>query len=372
MAPVYYHKDGFPPRDIDWQRLVPLIGPASMALARYDGLLSAVPNAYVLLSPLTDQEAVLSSRIEGTQATLSEVLEFEAGLFPEAENPERAHDIQEVLNYRNAMSRALELLKKLPICQRVIKEIHRVLMSGVRGQNRSPGEYKRAQNWIGPRDCTVADARFVPISPADLPGAVSQWERFVHAEYQDKLVQLAIVHAEFEALHPFLDGNGRLGRMLIPLFLFKSGLLSSPVFYISAYFERDRDGYYDNLLEVSQSGDWTGWCEYFLKSVVQQANENATKTKDILTLYDKTLHQIADLTGSKSAIYAVDFIFQRPIFRSSDFVANPNIQNQTARRILSIMKESELLVELQGSSGRKPGIYGFRSLLNIVEGQDIF
>ncbi|MCD4824053.1 MAG: Fic family protein [Phycisphaerae bacterium] len=372
MAPVYYHKEGFPPRDIDWARLVPLIGPASMALARYDGLLSAVPNAYVLLSPLTTQEAVLSSRIEGTQAALSEVLEFDAGLFSEAENPERAKDIQEVRNYRNAMNRALELLEEFPICQHVIKKAHQVLMSGVRGQNRSPGEYRRIQNWIGPYGCTEAEARFIPVNSADLPNAISQWERFVHTEYQDKLVQLAILHAEFEALHPFLDGNGRLGRMLIPLFLFKTGLLSSPAFYISAYFERDRNGYYDNLLEVSRSGDWTSWCEYFLKSVAQQANENAAKAKEILTLHDKTLRQIADLTVSKSVIDAVDFICQWPIFQGSDFVANPKIRKQTARRILNLMKDKGLLVELRPSSGRRPGIYGFRDLLNIVEGHEVF
>jgi len=372
MTPVYYHKAGFPPREIDWARLVPLIGPASMALARYDGLLSAIPNANILLTPLTAQEAVLSSRIEGTQATLSEVLEFEAGLFPEAENPSKIDDIQEVINYRNAMTKAQELLETFPLCQRVIREVHRVLMSGVRGQKCSPGDYKKIKNWIGPTKCLEADARFVPISPADLPEAISLWEKFVNSDYQDKLVQLAILHAEFEALHPFLDGNGRLGRMLIPLFLFKTGLLASPAFYISAYFERDRDGYYNNLLEVSSHGNWTGWCEYFLRAVTQQADENISKTKKILTLHEQTLHQLPKQTGSSSAVSAVEFIFHRPIFRTPDFIAKTKINAPTARRIISIMKDKGLLRMLHKARGRSPGIYGFRDLLNIVEGQDIF
>lgn len=372
MSPVHYHQGRFPPRSIEWAQLVPLIGPASMALARYDGLLAAVPNAYVLLSPLTAQEAVLSSRIEGTQATLGEVLEFEAGMTPKDASPAKRNDIQEVVNYRKAMAKALDLLQEMPLCQRVIKEAHRVLLSGVRGQNRSPGDYKRRQNWIGPQGCPVEEARFVPINPADLPEAMSQWEKYIHADCQDRLVQLAILHAEFEALHPFLDGNGRLGRMLIPLFLAKTGLLSSPVFYISAYFERNREEYYERLLRVSSDGDWTGWAVYFLKSIVEQAKENADKTRQILDLRNQTLHHVSEMTGSKSTVDAVDFLFHRPIFSGSDFTSNPAINDPTARRILKLLMENSLLIELRSASGRRAAVYGFRDLLNIVEGRELF
>ena len=372
MTPVNYHKGQFPPASINWAQVVPLIGPASIALARYDGLLAAVPNADVLLSPLTSQEAVLSSRIEGTQATLGEVLEFEAGMSPRDDSPTKRDDIQEVVNYRGAMGKALELLQELPLCQRVVKEAHRVLMSGVRGQNRSPGEYRRIQNWIGPKGCSQEEARFVPISAADLPHAMGEWEKYVHADCQDKLVQLAVLHAEFEALHPFLDGNGRVGRMLIPLFLAKTKLLASPVFYISAHFERNREEYYDRLLRVSSDNDWTGWTAYFLKSIVKQAKENTDKTRSILDLREETLHRISDLTGSKAAVDAVDFIFHRPIFSGSDFAANPTISAHTARRIRNIMVENDLLVELRPSSGRRAAVYGFRELLNIVEGKELF
>jgi Fic family protein len=197
MAPVHYHKGLFPPKELNWDELLPLIGPANRALARYDGLLSAIPNAFVLLSPLTAQEAVLSSRIEGTQATLGEVLEYEAGMVPEDDSPEKRGDIQEVLNYRKAMAEALEQLRGMPLCGRVIKNVHRVLMSGVRGRNSDPGEYKKIQNWIGPKGCKIEEAKFIPISPAELPQAMGTWEKLIHSKYKDELVQLALLHAEW-------------------------------------------------------------------------------------------------------------------------------------------------------------------------------
>lgn len=214
MASVQYHDGRFPPESrLDWPQLIPLIGPAAAAVARYDGMLGATPNPDVLLSPLTTQEAVLSSRIEGTQATMGEVLEFEAGHEPES--AARREDIHEVLNYRSAMRHAEEMMKKLPLCLRVVREAHRILLAGVRGEGKSPGEYRRVPNWIGPAGCTIEQATFVPVAADRLPDALGTWEGYIHAEAPDRLVQLAVLHAEFEALHPFLDGNGRLGRMLV-------------------------------------------------------------------------------------------------------------------------------------------------------------
>ena len=230
MAPVHYHEGRFPPEErLDWPKLIPLIGPAVAAVARYDGVLAAVPNPGVLLSPMTTQEAVLSSRIEGTQATMSEVLEFEAG--HEASSPQRRDDIHEVLNYRVAMHEAERMLEDLPLCERVVREAHRILLSGVRGQGKSPGDYRRNANWIGPPGCTLEEATFVPVGADRLTAAMSAWERYVNDDAPDRLVQLAVLHAEFEAIHPFLDGNGRLGRMLVPLFLWQRGLISRPMFY---------------------------------------------------------------------------------------------------------------------------------------------
>ena len=228
MTAVHYHEGRFPPAEIEWRTLIPLLGPVSAAVARYDGMLAAVPNPGVLLAPLSTQEAVLSSRIEGTQATVGEVFEYEAGQEPVSGS--RREDIQEVLNYRAAMREAERLLEKLPISQRVVRDVHKVLLAGVRGQNKAPGEYRRIPNWIGSPGCTVETARFVPVGADKLPDAMSAWERYAHDDAPDRLVQLAILHAEFEALHPFLDGNGRLGRMLVPLFLWQTGLIRHPTF----------------------------------------------------------------------------------------------------------------------------------------------
>ena len=370
--PVQYHEGGFPPKRLDWERLVPLIGPANAALARSDGMLAAVPNPTVLLSPLMTQEAVLSSRIEGTQATMAEVMEFEAGIRPEVPDANRTADIHEVLNYRKAMGRAVELLKELPLCQRVIKEAHSILMQGVRGQGKAPGEYRRIPNWIGPPGTPMEKATYVPISGDKLPSAMGRWERFIHADAPDRLVQLALLHAEFEALHPFLDGNGRLGRMSVPLFLFSIEMLRSPMFYISAYLEARRDEYYERLLAVSRDGDWTGWCVFFLQALTEQARENEQKASAILKLYERERDRILDLTHSQYAIKALDFLFYRPIFSASTFYTEANVPEHSARKILKILRENAFFKTLRETKGRQPAILAFRELLNIAEGRQVF
>ncbi|WP_029733546.1 Fic family protein [Deferrisoma camini] len=369
MAAVRYHEGRFPPKSLDWPRLIPLLGPAAAAVARYDGMLAAIPNPDVLLSPLTTEEAVLSSRIEGTQATMGEVLEYEAGKEPVS--PERREDIREILNYRAAMREAERLLQTLPLSQRVIREAHRVLLSGVRGQERSPGEYRRVPNWIGPPGCTVEEARFVPIDAAKLPEAMGAWERYAHEDAPDRLVQLAILHAEFEALHPFLDGNGRIGRMLIPLFLWQRGLIRKPRFYISAYFEARRDAYYDALLAVSRDDDWTGWCRFFLEAARVQAEDNLAKAEAILRLYEEMKRRIPRLTRSQYAIHALDWIFERPIFRSTDFVVAARIPEPTARRFLGVLRKEGVIEEIAQGRGRRPAILAFPALINIAEGRSV-
>ncbi|MGV7931037.1 MAG: Fic family protein [Spirochaetota bacterium] len=368
-GPVRYHDGAFPPRSIDWASLVPLIGPAAAAIARYDGLLSAIPNAAVLLSPLTTQEAILSSRIEGTQATMVEVLSYEA----QAEAPDRREaDIHEVLNYRKAMAEAEEMMKTIPLSQRVIREAHRVLLSGVRGQNKAPGEYRRNANWIGPPGCSIEEAHYVPIDAQKLPDAMSEWERYAHRKEQDTLVQMAVLHAEFEALHPFLDGNGRLGRMLIPLGMWQAGIIHRPMFYISAFFEADRDQYYERLQAVSRDGDWTGWCRYFLKAVETQAKENQTKAAAIIDLYNESLRMIPDIVRSQYTVHALNWIFTRPIFKSSDFVASAGIPSATAKRLLKVMEKERLLIVVARGGGRRAARLAFPSLINLAEGKNVF
>ena len=370
-AAVHYHEGRFPPEDrLDWSELVPLIGPATAAVARYDGVLSAVPNPDVLLAPLSSREAVLSSRIEGTQATVGGLFEFEAGREPES--PALRADIDEVLNYRKAMRSAAEALSELPLCLRIIRDAHRVLLSGVRGEGKSPGEYRRAANWIGPPGCGIEDARFVPIGADKLPEAMSAWERYIHRDASDRLVQLAVLHAEFEALHPFLDGNGRLGRMMVPLFLWQRGLIRQPMFYISAYFEAHRDAYYDGLLAVSRDDDWTGWCRFFLQAVQDQAEDNIAKAEGILELYEDMKTVVADQTRSRYAIDALDWIFEYPIFSSTGFVAHAGIPKPTARRILKALREGGTLQTVREGRGRQAAILKFPSVLAIAEGRAAF
>ena len=192
--PVHYRIGSFPPESLDWQVLIPLFGATAAVVARYDGALAAVPNPVVLLTPLTTREAVLSLRIEGTQATMGQVLEFEAGVHPDS--IERRDEIQDVLNYRRAMARAEEMLEALPLGQRVVREAQEILMSGTKGAGKSPGEYGRVPNWIGPPGCSMEEATFVPIGADRLVEAIGTWERFVHAEAPDRLVQIALLHAK--------------------------------------------------------------------------------------------------------------------------------------------------------------------------------
>ncbi len=372
MGAVQYHYSKFPPRTLEWEKLIPSIGPANAALARYDGILNAVPNPDILLSPLATQEAVLSSKIEGTVTSITEVLEFEAEGAASGASPEKAADINEVLNYRRAMWNAVNGLNTLPLSQRIIKGAHRNLLEGVRGEDKRPGEYRTGPNWIGPAGCKIEEARFVPISADRLLDGVSAWEKYIHAEPLDSLAQLAVLHVEFEALHPFLDGNGRIGRMFVPLFLFKTGLLSRPAFYISSYLERNRDEYYERLLAVSRDDAWTGWVAFFLGALKAQAEENQAKVQAILDLYRRKKEWITDVTRSPYAIRALDFLFRRPVFIASEFTSQANMPSASAIRTLRILRQEGVFRILRESSGRRPAILAFRELLNIVEGHEVF
>ena len=369
---VEYHYEKFPPKNLDWQKLIPLIGPASAAIARYGGVLSAIPNPAVLLSPLSTQDAVLSSRIEGTQATMGEVLEYEAMGDEERFSPERRNDILEILNYRKAMIHGVKLLEKLPLCQRVVKEMHSVLLDSVRGKNKTPGEYRLIPNWIGPPGCSIDEAQYIPISANKINHGMSEWEKYMDSDQSDILVQLCIIHAEFEALHPFLDGNGRLGRMIIPLYLYQKNIISSPMFYISAFFERNRDEYYERLNNVSKNDDWTGWCYFCLNAFKSQAEENSAKAAEILSYYNELKENIPQMTRSQYAVKALDWIFGRPVFKNSDFIESSGIPQATARRIIDVLRHKNIVKSVLEASGRRPATYMLNRLLNIAEGHDVF
>ncbi len=365
--PVHYHYGKFPPANINLHEIFPLIGPATAELARFDGVLSAIPNASVLLSPLTTQEAILSSKIEGTQTNFEDVLKYEEESDRASLPPEKRKDIHEVLNYRIAMSHAVKRMQELPLCKRIIRETHAKLMEGVRGQNKSPGLFRKDQNWIGTPGSTLETARFIPISPEQLPKAMDDWELYIHTDTVDRLVQMAVLHAEFEALHPFADGNGRLGRMCIPLFMYHIGLINQPMFYISAYFEAHDREYRNRLLKVSEEEDWTGWCVFFLDAVKEQARNNLIKAKNILELYESKKAEFLDLTHSQYAIYALDFIFSYPVFSSTRFTHQEEIPHPTARKIIRQLKDNDLIREISPSRGRLSAWYIFPELVRITE-----
>ena len=374
MPPVEYHTGAFPPTAIDWNALIPMLGPTSAAIARYDGALAALTDAALLLSPLTSQEAVLSSSIEGTHATMSEVLTLEAGadeLLPESQ--ERRNDIAEVFNYRRALKEAQTMLAHLPLSQRVVKGAHAVLMEGVRGSNKDPGEYRRIPVWIGPDRHDPTTARYIPISAGDLPAGMGAWDNYLNADdVPDVLVQLAVVHAEFESLHPFLDGNGRVGRMLVPLFLWQTKLIRAPLFYISAYLEENRGAYYDALLSVSRDRDWTGWCRFFLEALRTQAERNHQIVLAINDLYARQKREVVDWSHSAYAVHALDWMYGRPIFKSTDFVASAGVPEPTAKRLLKVFRENSLFSVLIEGRGRRNSVFAMKDLLNTAEGGQVF
>jgi Fic family protein len=368
-TPVRYHLGQFPPRDIDWARLVPLIGKANAALARYDGLVAAIPNAAVLLSPLTTQEAVLSSKIEGTNVTMGEVLEIEAGGDRAVSQPKR-DDAEEIRNYRAALSYAAKAVVDRPLTPHLLRELHQMLMQGVRGRDKDPGSFRNEQNWIGSAGCTIEQASFVPVPQEHLRSGLDDWEKYVssHAE-RDPLVQLAIVHAEFEALHPFKDGNGRLGRMILPLFLYERKLLSGPNFYMSGYLETRRDEYIERMRAISRDGAWTEWCAFFLEGVIEQASANQKKAQAILELYQRMAKQVAELTHSLYAGRLVEYIFALPVFASAHFISATGINRKTAFRLLTSLRDARILRSLADAAGSRPAILVFPELLNIAEGR---
>jgi len=368
MAPVQYKEGLFPPKNLDWNVLIPLIGPANAAVARYEGTLNGIPNAHVLLSPLFTQEAVLSSKIEGTQATMGEVLEFEASE-DTAIDEDKRKDIHEILNYRRAMNFAVHRMKELPLSQRLLKETHKVLMQGVRGKNKAPGEYRKIPNWIGPKGCTLEQAKFVPPGAHLVQDCMSQWENAIHADYPDTLVQLALLHVEFEAIHPYLDGNGRLGRLLVPLFLVDKKILTGPNFYISTFLESNREEYYERLLAVTRENDWTGWCSFFLKALTKQATDNEAKAKAILNLYELKKSWITKEAHSQYAVQALDWFFGQPFFTTSTFIKSTKIPDASAKRLVVLCRDAGLLKTVRPSSGPRPAVLAFTELLDIADGR---
>ncbi|NDB03692.1 MAG: Fic family protein, partial [Flavobacteriaceae bacterium] len=321
------------------------------------------------LSPLTTEEAVLSSKIEGTQATVDEVLEQEAGLIKEGE---KAKDIQEIINYRDALRSGNHYLNERPITLSFVLELHKILLNSVRGQNKTPGEFRKDQNWIGKYGCTIEQASFVPPNPLQLQDHLEAWQTYLASYDIDLLLQTAVVHAQFELLHPFKDGNGRIGRILIPLFLYQKKKLSQPMFYLSSYLEANREEYYVRLQNISREGDWNSWIAFFLQAIIEQAKNNNAKVKAIMGLYDDMKKQIHEITHSQYTVHLLDAIFDRPIFDSTHLVKHTDIPAASVKSFIPKLKKEGVLTEIRPARGRQPAILAFGQLLNITEGKNVF
>lgn len=362
---VAYHYGQFPPKELDYERLFVPMGDARAALARYDQTLKTLHNSDFLVTPLRGQEAVVSSRMEGTISTIDEVLRYEADSTDDEGPKDVRLETLEVALYAAALKRAQRsILEGYPISEHLIRAAHGTLLGMGRGASKNPGEYKTEQNYIG--DDVRREVYFTPISPEQLAPAMSRLVEFITDESIPPLLSVALAHVEFEALHPFNDGNGRIGRMLITLSLWKKGLIEEPHFYISAFFEENKSEYIERMREVSASGDWTGWCEFFLHAVSSQAERNLTTSIAISALYEEMKSVFRETLNSQWAPLAQDFIFKNPIFRNGRFTGRSGIPRPTAVRISRALVDAGLLLELEAASGRRSALYAFEPLIRLV------
>lgn len=324
-----------------------LLSQADRALGRLDGSVLTLPNPDLFVFMYVRKEAVLSSQIEGTQSSLHDLLAAEADLFDE----QRPRDVDEVVNYVRAMNHGLARLEELPVSVRLIREIHAELLRGVRGGRLTPGELRRSQNWIGPAGCTLNTATFVPPPHEEVPQALSDLERFLHADDDlPPVVKIALAHVQFETIHPFLDGNGRVGRLLITFLLTERGVLHKPVLYLSHYFRKHRQTYYDHLQAVRDHGTWEAWLKFFLSGVCEVAQEAAETARNIQLLREHHRSAITEKLGraAGNGHRVLESLFKRPIVTVSDVKALTGTTYVAANALVARLADLGLLVEMTG------------------------
>ncbi|MBN1854456.1 MAG: Fic family protein [Pirellulales bacterium] len=334
-----------PPVRVDGD-LARLLSDADRCLGRLDGVASILPNPDLFVAMYVRHEAVLSSQIEGTQSTLEDVLEFEA----DTPGTERPKDVEEVVNYVAAMNYGLGRLGDLPVCLRLIREIHGKLLSGVRGAERTPGEFRRSQNWIGPAGCTLKTATFIPPPTHEMHTALDNLEKFLHgAESLPRLIHCGLVHAQFETIHPFLDGNGRIGRLLITFLLCQQGILQRPLLYLSYYLKAHRAEYYDRLNSVRHDGDWEGWLAFFLRGVYEVSQSATNTAREILQLREQHRQATAELgVSGGTAARLLDYLFEQPIVSVRMVEKKLGCAYVTAGKLIDQFVELAILQEITG------------------------
>lgn len=343
-----------PPIQLDSEMLL-FLSQADMALGRLDGMSAILPNADLFVAMYVNKEAVLSSQIEGTQASLIDVLAFEA----DAALPGNPQDIEEVINYINALNYGLQRLSTLPLSLRLIREIHGLLLQGVRGTNRHPGEFRNSQNWIGHHGGTIGTARFVPPSPVDMITALSSLETFIHTERtMPILLKVGLVHAQFETIHPFLDGNGRIGRLLITFILCYERILRKPLLYLSYFFKVHRSEYYRFLQKVRDEGDWETWLKFFLRGVYEVAQEATTTASNIVQLRERHRNIVATQFPRLSGTYQLlEYLYQRPVITVNGTAKVTGLSYANANRLVMKFQEYGLLRQMDTYQRNRRFIY---------------
>lgn len=362
---VGYHYGQFPPEKIDINAVFEPFTAALQQLVRYDEKLLHMPNSELLLAPLRQRDAVISSRMEGTISTLEEVLRLEASASANREEGGSRDTTLEVALYARALKQAEgQMSEGYELSEHLIKNAHETLLSVGRGAEKNPGKYKSEQNYIGEK--RTRQVSFIPISSEDLPDGMAALINFVRTDLQHDLIKTAIAHAEFEALHPFDDGNGRVGRMLIPLMLWENRVLSAPHFFVSDYFEQNKEEYLERLRNVSSVGAWTEWCAFFLRAIDAQATSNIEVVTQIQNLHEEMRGRFRQVLRSQHFSAAVDYMFSHPIFWNNHFIERASGPASTLRNFTPRLVEEGLLRTIVPPSGRAPGLYAFPSLLEII------
>jgi Fic family protein len=353
------------PPDIDCSSLIKEIGSAHRNLGQMNTLFETIPNPNLIITPLLTKEAVLSSKIEGTQATLENVFRFEAE-GAKRQDKDIEIDSKEILNYRKAVIVAMRELKNKPFGENLIKKLHNILLDSVRGKNKDHGNFRKIQVFIGQPGANIDKATYIPPPANEIIPLISNWLKYIHStEEIDPIIQTGIAHYQFEAIHPFLDGNGRIGRLLIPLILYQKNILTKPVFYISEFFEETRPDYYRLLNGVSKSGDWISWIKYFLTGVSIQANRTQTMILKMKSLYEN-LKQVAINMRSIYAVQLLDIIFDSPIITFVSIKDRMNTKSvQTIYNIIEKFQKADILKEISGRERDK--VYAFNKLFDILE-----
>ncbi len=350
-----------PPKLVWNDALVGALSDADRGLGELAGVGRNIPNPHLLIWPFIRREAVLSSKIEGTQSTINDLLLFEA-------TPEMhplVSDVHEVVNYVRALDYGIERVKTFPISSRLICELHERLMDGVRGENMTPGKYRTSQNWIGPAGYTLNQASYVPPPPAELPDTLSALEKFIHHDgKRPPLIELAMVHYQFEAIHPFLDGNGRIGRLLITLLLCKRDILPQPLLYLSGYFEKHREAYAEHLWQVSRAGKWEDWITFFLRGVSEQSLDAIGRAKLLVALRETFLSKCREQTSSNAPAILLDELFQNPYITARGASELMKITAKAAQA--NITKLCKICI-LEETTGRKRDrVYVARKIIDVV------